>query len=134
MATGAGNHLVAMLHLRPDGAAHDVDFSIGLYFADAAPSIQPAMIRLNRQDIDIRPGDSQYQVVDRYRLPVAVEVYAVQPRTPTIWRARSKPSRPARRHAAVADFHQGLGLSLRHTQADSATSPGRHGFKRRQIS
>jgi tetratricopeptide (TPR) repeat protein len=75
----AGSDLLVMLHLWPNGAAHDVEISLGLYFAETAPSVQPAMIRLNRQDIDIPPGDADYAVVDTYQLPVAVDVYAVQP-------------------------------------------------------
>ncbi len=75
----AGDDLVAMLHLMPDGREHDVDLSIGLYFAGAPPVDRPVMIRLNRQDIDIPPGDRSYTVADSYTLPVDVEVYGVQP-------------------------------------------------------
>src|SRR5207248_2475119 len=47
------NDVIAMLHLRPTGQVERISGAIGLYFADAAPTIAPVMIRLNRQDIDI---------------------------------------------------------------------------------
>jgi Flp pilus assembly protein TadD len=37
------------------------------------------MIRLGRQNIDIRPGDANYVVTDSFTLPVAADVLAVQP-------------------------------------------------------
>jgi tetratricopeptide (TPR) repeat protein len=37
------------------------------------------MLRLGRQNIDIAPGRQPYTIEDRYVLPVAVDLYAVQP-------------------------------------------------------
>jgi tetratricopeptide (TPR) repeat protein len=71
--------LVMMLHLRPTGAWETIEASVGLYFSASAATQTPAMIRLNRQDIDIPPGDPHYSVSDSYVLPVAVDVYSVQP-------------------------------------------------------
>lgn len=71
--------LVVMTHLRPTAQTEMVQVSIALYFASEAPSRVPAMIRLNRQDIDIPPGQAQYTVHDSYTLPVDVDVYSVQP-------------------------------------------------------
>jgi Flp pilus assembly protein TadD len=71
--------LVMMLHLRPTGARETIEASVGLYFSDSPPTRTPAMIRLNRQDIDIPPGEPRYTVADSYVLPVAVDVYSVQP-------------------------------------------------------
>src|SRR5260221_14271003 len=56
-----------------------VDSSIGMYFADQPPARVPAMVRLNRQDIDIPPGESHYVAADSYVLPVDVDAYSVQP-------------------------------------------------------
>jgi len=37
------------------------------------------MLRLGRQNIDIPPGDAHYTITDAYKLPVDVEVQALQP-------------------------------------------------------
>lgn len=74
-----GSDLVVLLHLRPSERTEVVDVQIGLYFADAPASRVPAMIRLNRQDLDIPAGDARYAATDRYVLPVDVELLAVQP-------------------------------------------------------
>jgi tetratricopeptide (TPR) repeat protein len=74
-----GADLVLMLHLRPSGRWESVDASVGLYFSDGPPSKTAAMIRLNRQDIDIPAGESRYVVRDSYTLPVDVDAYGVQP-------------------------------------------------------
>ncbi|PYR01022.1 MAG: hypothetical protein DMF96_01505 [Acidobacteria bacterium] len=71
--------LVMMLHLRPTGAWETIEASVGLYFSDAPPTRTPAMIRLNRQDIDIPPGEQRYTASDSYALPVDVDAYSVQP-------------------------------------------------------
>jgi tetratricopeptide (TPR) repeat protein/mono/diheme cytochrome c family protein len=71
--------LIAMLHLRPSGQWEEVNVSLGLYFADAPPTLAPVMVRLNRQDIDIPAGQSQYTISDSYTLPVPVAVIGVQP-------------------------------------------------------
>jgi hypothetical protein len=73
------SNLVIMLHLRPTGAWESVDVSVGLYFDDVEPGHTPAMIRLNRQDIDIPPGESRYTIADDYTLPVDVDAVAIQP-------------------------------------------------------
>jgi tetratricopeptide (TPR) repeat protein/mono/diheme cytochrome c family protein len=71
--------LVAMLHLRPTDRWETVDVRIGLHFAAAPPTRPSAMIRMNRQDIDIPPGERRYVISDSYVLPVDVDAYGVQP-------------------------------------------------------
>ena len=79
--------LVVELHMQPSGKEEQVSPSIGLYFGDrppfdaaqGRPRRTPAMLRLGRQDIDIRAGDANAVVTDSYTLPVDVEVLAVQP-------------------------------------------------------
>jgi hypothetical protein len=75
----SGSDMLVMTHLRPTAQAEMVQLSVALYFTDGMPPRTPAMIRLNRQDIDIPPGQSQYTVHDSYTLPVDVDVYSVQP-------------------------------------------------------
>ncbi len=74
-----GSDLVAMLHLRPTGAWESVDISVALYFSDRAPTTVPVMMRMNRQDIAIPAGASDYHAIDRYTLPVDVDLHAIQP-------------------------------------------------------
>jgi hypothetical protein len=71
--------LVVELHMQPSGKPEMVAPSIGFYFSDQPPTRTPAMLRLGRQNIDIPAGDGRYIVADSYRLPVDVEVEAVQP-------------------------------------------------------
>jgi tetratricopeptide (TPR) repeat protein len=56
-----------------------VHASLGLYFSDKPPGRLPVMLRLTRQDLDIAPGDRDYETTDAYQLPVDVVVYTVQP-------------------------------------------------------
>lgn len=74
-----GTDLVVMLHLRPSGKWESVEMSIALYLSDVVPTRVPAMIRLNRQDIDIAAGDPHYVIHDSYTLPVDVSAYSIQP-------------------------------------------------------
>lgn len=75
----ANSDLVVQLHLHPGSAPETVQPSIGFFFTETPPARTPMMLRLGRQDIDIPAGASNYVVEDRYRLPVDVQVVAVQP-------------------------------------------------------
>jgi Tfp pilus assembly protein PilF/mono/diheme cytochrome c family protein len=74
-----GSDLVVQLHLQPTGRVEQVRPSIGLYFGSDAPARTPAMLRLGRQDFEIPAGASRFVVRDSFKLPVDVEVQAVQP-------------------------------------------------------
>ena len=74
-----GSDLVLMLHLRPDGQPEPVLASVGLYLTDDPPTHLPVMMRLNREDLDLAPGDSRYAVEDSFTVPVDLDVYTVQP-------------------------------------------------------
>lgn len=75
----AGTDLVLMLHLRPDATPEPITATVGLYFADTPPTRVPALLRLTRQDIDIPAGAPQHVVTSTFTLPVAVDVFTVQP-------------------------------------------------------
>jgi len=68
-----------MLHLRPGEKEETVQASLGLYFSREPPRVNPVLIRLTKQDIDIPPGQRQYVVTDSFRLDADVDVYTVQP-------------------------------------------------------
>ncbi|MBI4476708.1 MAG: cytochrome c [Acidobacteria bacterium] len=74
-----GTDFVVQVHMQPSGRPEILQSSIGLYFTDRPPDRTPMMLRLGRHDIDIPPGASRYVTSDHYRLPVDVEVLAVQP-------------------------------------------------------
>ncbi len=74
-----GTDLVMMLHLKPSGRVETVRGTLGLYFSDAPPTRTPTLIRLTRQNLDIPAGQARYPVVDTVTLPVAVDIYTVQP-------------------------------------------------------
>ena len=71
--------LVLQLHLQPSGRPEFVDAAIGFYFTDRPPDRHPSILRLSRQNLDIRPGERAHVVEDRYRLPVDAELRELQP-------------------------------------------------------
>jgi tetratricopeptide (TPR) repeat protein len=71
--------LVMMLHLKPGGREEQVQARLGLYFSDRPPRVNPLLVRLTRQHMDIPPGDRRYVVTDSFRLDADVDVYTVQP-------------------------------------------------------
>ena len=74
-----GSDLLLELHLTPSDEPEPVRSRIAFFFTDEAPTKVPFTIRLGRQDLDIPPGAADYLSVDRYVLPVDVEVHGVQP-------------------------------------------------------
>ena len=92
-----GSDLVVQLHLQPTGKVERVGVAVGFFFTDTAPSRTPVGLRLGSETIDIPPGTQDYIVADRYRLPVDVELHAVQPHAHNL----------ARRMAATAELPDG---------------------------
>ncbi len=74
-----GTDLVLKTHLVPWGEPTPIRVSVGLFFADTAPTAAPAVVQLGSQIIDIPAGASAHVVEDRYRLPAAVDLLAVYP-------------------------------------------------------
>ncbi len=74
-----GSDLVLQVHMRPSGRAEEVNPEVGFYFGADPPDDKLTVVRLGRQDIDIRPGDPSYAVTDSYVLPVDTTIEAVQP-------------------------------------------------------
>ena len=74
-----GSDLLLELHLTPRGEPEPVQARVGFFFTDEAPTKVPFTIRLGKQNLDIPPGAADYRSVDRYVLPVDVEVHGVQP-------------------------------------------------------
>jgi tetratricopeptide (TPR) repeat protein/mono/diheme cytochrome c family protein len=75
-----GTDLVLNIHLRPSGKPVPIQPTIGLYFSDKKPTLQPMLLQLDRDDeLNIPAGASDFQVEDDFKLPLAVRVYAVYP-------------------------------------------------------
>jgi tetratricopeptide (TPR) repeat protein len=74
-----GSDLVLQLHMRPTGKPEPIAFQLGFHFASRPPSIHPVAIRLMSLDIDLPPGAKDVAVIDRYELPVDLEVLGVYP-------------------------------------------------------
>jgi cytochrome c-type biogenesis protein CcmH/NrfG len=70
--------LVLQAHMQPTGKREPIRLSVGLYFTTTPPVPRLAMLRLGRQDLDIKPGEV-YTSTDSYVLPVDVTLQAVQP-------------------------------------------------------
>lgn len=75
----AGADLVADLHLRPTGRPADVSVQVAFYYADRPPAVEPLIIGLMADEIDIPAGSSDYVVHDTLTLPVDVDVLSVYP-------------------------------------------------------
>jgi Flp pilus assembly protein TadD len=71
--------LVVQLHMQPTGKPEAVLVSVGFFFTEEPPSRTPVGLRLGSETIEIAAGDRHYAVIDSYRLPVDVEVLAIQP-------------------------------------------------------
>ena len=71
--------LVLQLHLLPGAEELNVQPEIGLYFDDGPATLEPVSVILQSMTIDIAPGDSEYVVIDAYRLPVALDLLAIYP-------------------------------------------------------
>src|SRR5262245_13038309 len=97
-----GSDLVVQLHLQPTGRPETVRVSAGFYFTDTPPTRVPIGLRLGSETIDIAAGARDYVVSDRYTLPTAVDVVAIQPHAHNL----------ARRMEATATLPDGSRRSL----------------------
>jgi len=74
-----GADLVVQVHLKPSGKPEPIQPEIGLYFTDQPPTNHLFKLLLGSKRIDISPGDRAYVVTDHFRLPVDVQVTALNP-------------------------------------------------------
>jgi tetratricopeptide (TPR) repeat protein/mono/diheme cytochrome c family protein len=75
----SGADLIMMLHLKPSGRAETIQAKLGLYFSDVPPRLQPTLIRMTRQHMDIPAGERGYVVTDTFPLDADVDLYTIQP-------------------------------------------------------
>ena len=74
-----GTDMVLEMHMVPTGKPEKIQSRMGFYFSDQEPTRTPFIIRMGSKTIDIVPGDENYEIKDRYVLPVDTEVLAVYP-------------------------------------------------------
>jgi Flp pilus assembly protein TadD len=75
----AGADVIMMLHLKPSSRPQTIHAKLGLYFSDAPPRLQPTLIRMTRQHMDIPSGEREYVVTDSFSLDVDADLYTIQP-------------------------------------------------------
>ena len=74
-----GTDFVLQLHMIPGAAPVAVQPEVGLYFAESPATLRPVAVVLSSMTIDIPAGDAAHVVRDAYRLPVAVDLLAINP-------------------------------------------------------
>jgi Flp pilus assembly protein TadD len=74
-----GHDLVLQLHLTPTGKAETVRCEIGLHFTDVPTAIEPVILALFSEQIDIAPGVADFMLRDHVDVPVPVTVHAIYP-------------------------------------------------------
>ena len=74
-----GSDLVIQVHMNPSGKREPFRCEVGVYFSDSVPELQPTKIKLSSLNIDIAPGESQYDIYDEFLLPGDVDVTRVLP-------------------------------------------------------
>lgn len=72
-------NLVLHSHLQPSGKREAVQFRIGLHYADKPPTLRPIILRVGSRDIDIPAGESKHVVIDRFKLPIDIDVHSIFP-------------------------------------------------------
>jgi len=77
-----GSDLILQTHFHPIGKAMSESFTVGLYFADKAPSRKLVNIQVppgfgRGMKIDIPAGESDYRVTDSFTLPTDAEAVGV---------------------------------------------------------
>ena len=138
-----GSDVVVQLHMQPTGKPEPVQVSVALFFSDRPPTRTPVGIRLGSQTIDIAAGNASYIVADSYRLPVDVDLLAIQPHAHNLGRtmhaAASLPDGTTRtlididdwdfrwqdvyRYAAPISLPRGTTISMRFSYDNSAANP-----------
>jgi Flp pilus assembly protein TadD len=74
-----GHDLVLQLHLVPTGKPETVRCEIGLYLTDVPTAIEPVMLALFSEQIDIAPGVPDFVLRDHVDVPVPITVHAIYP-------------------------------------------------------
>jgi len=75
-----GTDLVLNMHMLPSGKPELIQPSLGLYFTEQPATKYPMLLQPERDKaLNIPPGERNFVVEDKFKLPVKVEVLAVYP-------------------------------------------------------
>lgn len=74
-----GSDVVVQLHMPPSGKPETVRVKVGLHFTPEPPTRELFGLLLGSEQIDIPPGERDYELHDRFSLPVAVEALGIYP-------------------------------------------------------
>jgi hypothetical protein len=72
-----GMDIVLQMHYHPIGKEEYDQPQIGIYFTDKKPQRNPSVILMANNDINIPPGEKNYQRTDEFRLPVDYEFRSI---------------------------------------------------------
>jgi hypothetical protein len=79
MALPASGDLVIEMHISPTGKSEEIGGEVGIYFSRQPPQSGSTVLTLGSLCIDIPAGKSDYELVDKLTLPVAVNLYGLLP-------------------------------------------------------
>jgi tetratricopeptide (TPR) repeat protein len=79
--------LVLHTHVRPSGKPERIGFRLGFYFAQAAPTVYPVILRIGSRDVDIPPGEPRHEISGSYELPIDVDAHSIFPHAHSLCRA-----------------------------------------------
>ncbi|MBK1875282.1 tetratricopeptide repeat protein [Pelagicoccus mobilis] len=74
-----GVDLVVQLHMLPSGKEEQIAPRIGLYFTDEPPTEMSMVIQLRANAIDIPPGEKNYEIEERFTLPITTHALGIFP-------------------------------------------------------
>ena len=78
--------LVVQVHFHPDGKEETETFSMGIYFTKGPPQHIVAAGNAHSFRINIEPGDKNYVVTGKYKVPVDVDLIGITPHAHLICR------------------------------------------------
>lgn len=74
-----GCDLVIELHMLPTGKPEPITCELAFYYSDTRPTDLPNIVRMGPTTIDIAPNEADYEHVDRFEVPVDVDLLNVYP-------------------------------------------------------
>ena len=131
-----GHDLVFETHLLPTGKREELRCSVGLYFSDEKPRLEPASVHLASTTIDLPAGAADVRVRDEFQIPIAVDVLGIYPHAHylgkqiEVW-ARSAEGPEGREDLAAQDRRLGLQLARRVSLRRATPTRGGHGCSSR---
>ena len=113
-----GNDLVVQLHLKPTGREESVQVSVGFYFTDRPPATTPIMLRLGSKTIDIPADSRDYEVIDRFTLPVDVQALGIYPHAHYLGKEMLVLARRPALRGVAREVHDGVRRGQREERGD----------------